>query len=109
MSGRRRYNNVQLDGKLMKVEIVGMNVPTHAAPSPAHGTLWEFKRSTYKLCLIIYLHNIRQTMVWCIKIGRWAVVAVYDEQSVRELGYKNPLTVAYWVYVIIVDVTQSDN
>ncbi|KAB2068044.1 hypothetical protein ES319_A08G003600v1 [Gossypium barbadense] len=34
----KRYNNVQLDGKPMKIEIVGANVSTTAAPSAANGT-----------------------------------------------------------------------
>ncbi|KAL4384483.1 hypothetical protein GQ457_15G027840 [Hibiscus cannabinus] len=33
----KRYNNVQLDGKPMKIEIVGTNVSTPAAPSAANG------------------------------------------------------------------------
>ena len=28
----KRYNNVQLDGKPMKIEIVGTNIPTPPAP-----------------------------------------------------------------------------
>ncbi|KAK7261453.1 hypothetical protein RIF29_27765 [Crotalaria pallida] len=31
----KRYNNVQLDGKPMKVEIVGTNITTHAVAAPA--------------------------------------------------------------------------
>ncbi|CAL0332254.1 unnamed protein product [Lupinus luteus] len=31
----KRYNNVQLDGKPMKVEIVGTNITTHAVVAPA--------------------------------------------------------------------------
>ncbi|KAG4972346.1 hypothetical protein JHK84_038426 [Glycine max] len=34
----KRYNNVQLDGKPMKVEIVGTNIATHAAPPAVNGT-----------------------------------------------------------------------
>ncbi|GMJ00788.1 hypothetical protein like AT5G59950 [Hibiscus trionum] len=34
----KRYNNVQLDGKPMKIEIVGTNVSTPAAPLAANGT-----------------------------------------------------------------------
>ncbi|XP_021887637.1 THO complex subunit 4A [Carica papaya] len=34
----KRYNNVQLDGKPMKIEIVGTNVATPAAPPAANGT-----------------------------------------------------------------------
>ncbi|KAK8504922.1 hypothetical protein V6N12_033171 [Hibiscus sabdariffa] len=34
----KRYNNVQLDGKPMKIEIVGTNVSTPAAPSASNGT-----------------------------------------------------------------------
>ncbi|KDP44208.1 hypothetical protein JCGZ_05675 [Jatropha curcas] len=34
----KRYNNVQLDGKPMKIEIVGTNIATPAAPSAANGT-----------------------------------------------------------------------
>ncbi|XVF68721.1 hypothetical protein PTKIN_Ptkin11bG0024300 [Pterospermum kingtungense] len=38
MAAFKRYNNVQLDGKLMKIEIVGTNIATAAAPSAANGT-----------------------------------------------------------------------
>jgi THO complex subunit 4 len=31
----KKYNNVQLDGKPMKIEIVGTNTPTAAAALPA--------------------------------------------------------------------------
>lgn len=31
----KRYNNVQLDGKPMKIEIVGTNISTPAAPAVA--------------------------------------------------------------------------
>ncbi|MBA0787189.1 hypothetical protein Gotri_026179 [Gossypium trilobum] len=34
----KRYNNVQLDGKPMKIEIVGANISTPVAPSAANGT-----------------------------------------------------------------------
>lgn len=34
----KRYHNVQLDGKPMKVEIVGTNIATHAAVPPVNGT-----------------------------------------------------------------------
>lgn len=37
MAAFKRYNNVQLDGKLMKIEIVGTNIATGAAPSAANG------------------------------------------------------------------------
>ncbi len=33
----KRYNNVQLDGKPMKVEIVGTNIATHAVAPAANG------------------------------------------------------------------------
>ncbi|KAF2321894.1 hypothetical protein GH714_004243 [Hevea brasiliensis] len=33
----KRYNNVQLDGKPMKIEIVGTNIATHAAPPATNG------------------------------------------------------------------------
>ncbi|XP_031268191.1 THO complex subunit 4A isoform X2 [Pistacia vera] len=33
----KRYNNVQLDGKPMKIEIVGTNITTPAVPSAANG------------------------------------------------------------------------
>ena len=35
MAAVKRYNNVQLDGKPMKIEIVGTNIPTAAGPPPA--------------------------------------------------------------------------
>ncbi|KAJ0083684.1 hypothetical protein Patl1_30876 [Pistacia atlantica] len=35
----KRYNNVQLDGKPMKIEIVGTNITTPAVPSTANGTV----------------------------------------------------------------------
>ncbi|KAJ8750610.1 hypothetical protein K2173_015784 [Erythroxylum novogranatense] len=35
----KRYNNVQLDGKPMKIEIVGTNITTPAAPLVTNGTL----------------------------------------------------------------------
>ena len=38
MAAIKRYNNVQLDGKPMKIEIVGTNIATPAAPSAANGT-----------------------------------------------------------------------
>jgi len=34
----KRYHNVQLDGKPMKVEIVGTNIATHAAAPTVNGT-----------------------------------------------------------------------
>jgi THO complex subunit 4 len=34
----KRYNNVQLDGKPMKIEIVGTNIATPAVPPAANGT-----------------------------------------------------------------------
>ncbi|XP_042958863.1 THO complex subunit 4A-like isoform X1 [Carya illinoinensis] len=34
----KRYNNVQLDGKLMKIEIMGRNIATPAAPPATNGT-----------------------------------------------------------------------
>lgn len=34
----KRYNNVQLDGKPMKIEIVGTNISTPAAPSAPNGS-----------------------------------------------------------------------
>ncbi|XP_022729582.1 THO complex subunit 4A-like [Durio zibethinus] len=37
MAAVKRYNNVQLDGKPMKIEIVGTNVATPAAPSAPNG------------------------------------------------------------------------
>jgi THO complex subunit 4 len=33
----KRYNNVQLDGKPMKIEIVGTNIATPAVPPAANG------------------------------------------------------------------------
>uniref|UniRef100_A0A5B7A5A4 Putative THO complex subunit 4A n=1 Tax=Davidia involucrata TaxID=16924 RepID=A0A5B7A5A4_DAVIN len=38
LSAVKRYNNVQLDGKPMKIEIVGTNIATPAAPPSADGT-----------------------------------------------------------------------
>ncbi|XWS28865.1 hypothetical protein CRYUN_Cryun25bG0108300 [Craigia yunnanensis] len=38
MAAVKRYNNVQLDGKPMKIEIVRTNIATPAAPSAANGT-----------------------------------------------------------------------
>uniref|UniRef100_A0A5B7AAH8 Putative THO complex subunit 4A n=1 Tax=Davidia involucrata TaxID=16924 RepID=A0A5B7AAH8_DAVIN len=38
LSAVKRYNNVQLDGKPMKIEIVGTNIVTPAVPQPADGT-----------------------------------------------------------------------
>ncbi|KAG4137895.1 hypothetical protein ERO13_D07G100600v2 [Gossypium hirsutum] len=38
MAAVKRYNNVQLDGKPMKIEIVGTNIATPTAPSAANGT-----------------------------------------------------------------------
>ncbi|KAK6271952.1 hypothetical protein POUND7_009035 [Theobroma cacao] len=37
MAAVKRYNNVQLDGKPMKIEIVGTNVATPGAPSAGNG------------------------------------------------------------------------
>ncbi|MBA0735692.1 hypothetical protein Gogos_019515 [Gossypium gossypioides] len=36
MAAVKRYNNVQLDGKPMKIEIVGTNIATPAAPTVAN-------------------------------------------------------------------------
>lgn len=39
MAAVKRYNNVQLDGKPMKIEIVGTNIATPAvAPQVANGS-----------------------------------------------------------------------
>ncbi|XVE79623.1 hypothetical protein DITRI_Ditri14bG0072900 [Diplodiscus trichospermus] len=38
MAAIKRYNNVQLDGKPMKIEIMGTNIATSAAPSATNGT-----------------------------------------------------------------------
>lgn len=37
MAAVKRYNNVQLDGKPMKIEIVGTNIATPAAPPATNG------------------------------------------------------------------------
>ena len=40
LSAVKRYNNVQLDGKPMKIEIVGTNIVTPASgPTPANGAI----------------------------------------------------------------------
>ncbi|KAL7247549.1 hypothetical protein ACSBR2_002462 [Camellia fascicularis] len=45
MSAVKRYNNVQLDGKPMKIEIVGTNIATPAMPPAANGSKkWTTKR-----------------------------------------------------------------
>ena len=35
----KKYNNVQLDGKLMKIEIVGVNIATPTIAPAANGTV----------------------------------------------------------------------
>lgn len=42
MSAVKRYNNVQLDGKPMKIEIVGTNIATPAMPPAAKWFFWKF-------------------------------------------------------------------
>ncbi|KAM3375943.1 THO complex subunit 4A [Capsicum galapagoense] len=32
LAAMRRYNNIQLDGRPMKIEVIGVNVPTHPVP-----------------------------------------------------------------------------
>ncbi|XP_044506547.1 THO complex subunit 4A-like [Mangifera indica] len=43
MAAVKRYNNVQLDGKPMKIEIVGMDITTPATPSAANGNVINSK------------------------------------------------------------------
>ena len=39
MAAVKRYNNVQLDGKPMKIEIVGTNIATPTVAPVANGTV----------------------------------------------------------------------
>lgn len=42
MAAIKRYNNVQLDGKPMKIELVGTNMSTPAAGLPSAGGFGDF-------------------------------------------------------------------
>lgn len=58
MAAVKRYNNVQLDGKPMKIEIVGTNVATSAGPPPAvangsFGNSNGFSRGYAFSCLLL--------------------------------------------------------
>lgn len=41
MAAIKRYNNVQLDGKPMKLELVGTNIPAPGAGFPPAGAFGE--------------------------------------------------------------------
>ena len=54
----KRYNNVQLDGKPMKIEIVGTNISTPAsAPPPANAVFGNAYRRLAFEKLLMRLHK----------------------------------------------------
>lgn len=74
----KKYNNVQLDGKPMKIEILGTNTPTAAAALPANNG--GYVRNVAKryvriatlsfICLYAKVLHDCSSLLWCILIVR---------------------------------------